>query len=241
LSEVVHIRRIPRARVKLIRVHAAQPSEAEHIVPTETMDGVPVHAHVPRVIHPEGVCTEDLPDPAEALAGAYARGEAEGRRIAEGEFKEVLTDMRRQEGERIGAIFASISSQMREVQKNLETDAYRFALAVAERIIKREVTLSDDIVLAQIREAVQRIVGVESIRLRVHPADEDVVKAHRNAFLGSLGGVREMTIETDEGMERGGCIIDSASGNIDARISTQLKQIEAALFGASANRGESLP
>jgi len=38
-------------------------------------------------------------------------------------------------------------------------------------------------------------------------------------------------------VERGGCIIESPSGNIDARISTQLAQIDSALFGTTGTAG----
>jgi flagellar assembly protein FliH len=239
LSEVLHLRRIPRTRVKLIRVHTAQPPASEHVIPGDENAGTHHHAETVSgmVIEPDMT----MPDPAEALSRAYTRGEEEGKRVAETAFQEALTQQRTEEDQRIASVLTSISKQMREMQKTIESDAYHFALAVAERIVKREVALHDDIVIAQIHEAIQRIVGVESIKLRVHPADEDVVRAHRNAFLSSLGGVREVVIDTDEGMERGGCIIESASGSIDARISTQLKQIEAALFGASLGRGEPLP
>jgi flagellar assembly protein FliH len=239
LSEVVHIRRIPRTRVKLIRVHSAQADVAEHVIPSEEPRVTPHHN-----VEPDTIAIQSEPeayDPAEALTGAYTRGVDEGRRLADVKFQESLAKIRHEEDERIAVIMAGIGGQVHELQKTLESDAYKFALAVAGRIVKHEVTIQDDIVIAQIREAIQRIMGVETIKLRVHPADESVVQSHRNAFLSSLGNVREMIIEADERVERGGCIIESPSGNIDARISTQLHQIEAALFGASSNGGDGLP
>lgn len=239
MSEVVHIRRIPHTRVKLIRVHTALANIAEHVIPSEE-PAVPFQHHA-ELETPVGQPEIGVFDPAEVVTGAYSRGIDEGRRLAEAKFQESLAKIRQEEDERIALIMAGISGQLHELQKTIESDAYRFALAVAERIVKHEVAVQDDIVIAQIREAIQRIVGVESIKLRVHPTDESVVQAHRNAFLSSLGNVRELIIEADEGVERGGCIIESASGNIDARISTQLRQIEAALFGPSPNRGDMLP
>jgi flagellar assembly protein FliH len=82
------------------------------------------------------------------------------------------------------------------------------------------------------REAIRRIVGVEIITVRVHPEDEALVRSHRSALLSSSDSVREIVIEGDESIERGGCILESATGNVDARIGSQLRQIETALFGA---------
>jgi flagellar biosynthesis/type III secretory pathway protein FliH len=63
------------------------------------------------------------------------------------------------------------------------------------------------------------------------------LRDRRNDLLASGEGVREIMIETDDTVERGGCIIESASGNIDARIATQLAQIETALFGSARTTG----
>ena len=236
MSDVVHMRRIPGARVRLIRVHTPHPVQDNSVGSGEGLFSA-FHEPAPPVIVPGAVRGPES-GPAESLADAFARGVEEGRRIAGTEFRETLSRMRGEEHKRESGFFAAIAYQMKVLQKMVERDAYRFALAVAERIIRRDVTLADDIVITQIKEAIQRIVGVESIKLRVHPSDEEIVRAHRTVFLSSLDNLRDVVIETDEGMERGGCIIESASGNVDARISTQLRQIEASLFGVSPTAAE---
>lgn len=233
------MRAMPRARVKLVRVHKPQPVEAEPVGVQEDAFSPFGGPEAPAVFH--GASVHAAPDPAEALSDAYDRGVEEGERRADAEFREALERLRVEEDHRISTLLVGMTDQMKALQRTVEQDAYRFALAVAERIIKREVTLSDDVVISQIKDAMQRIVGVESIKLRVHPSDEAVVHAHRGAFLSSLGNVRDLVIETDEGMERGGCIIESASGNVDARISTQLRQIESSLFGVAHTTTERLP
>jgi len=231
LSEVVQIRRIPRTRVKLVRVHTAQPVPESQQMPLEA-EFSPFHQPPARDAH-EPVPVSPVKDHGEVLTRAYTRGLEEGQRVAEVEFRETLVRMRAEEDTRITGILTSISTQLSALQKTLEHDAYLFALAVAERIVKREITLTDDTVIQQIKEALQRIVGVESIKLRVHPSDETIVRSHRTAFLSALENVRDVIVDTDESIERGGCIIESASGNVDARISTQLRQIESSLFGVS--------
>ena len=239
MSEVVHMRRIPRARVRLIRVQTPQPVHAEAVGYGEKSFS-PFYEPAPPAVVP---CAPHAhaSEPAEPLADAYARGVEEGQQIAETEFRETLARMRDEEHQRVASLLAGIADQMKALQRTVERDAYRFAIAVAERIIRRDVTLTDDIVVTQIKEAIQRIVGVESIKLRVHPSDEGAVRTHRAVFLSSLDNLRDVVIETDEGMERGGCIIESASGNVDARISTQLRQIETSLFGAVHDGGELVP
>ncbi len=229
------MRRDSRARITLLRMHTPQP------VPVEPAGGAEETSWAgPGASVVSGACPV-CPLPADDPAEAYTRGVEEGKRIADGEFREALAHMHAEEARRTTLMIAGLARQMKELQQSVEQDAYRFALAVAERIIRREVTLTDDIVITQIKEAIQRIVGVESIKLRVHPSDEAVVRSHRGVFLASLDNLRDLVIETDEGVERGGCIIESTSGNVDARISTQLRQIESSLFGLPRNGAEMLP
>jgi flagellar assembly protein FliH len=56
------------------------------------------------------------------------------------------------------------------------------------------------------------------------------VREHRAAIASGSDSIRDMVIEADEKVERGGCILESDSGNVDARISTQLKKIEETLL-----------
>jgi flagellar assembly protein FliH len=64
------------------------------------------------------------------------------------------------------------------------------------------------------------------VKLRINPMDEELVREQRSALLVGSDFIREVMIEADENVERGGCVIESSAGNVDARISTQLKQIE---------------
>lgn len=166
---------------------------------------------------------------------AYQRGLAEGKRIADASVETRLAESRRDADERIAGLMEGLATQMRTFAASIERDAFQFALAVAARIVKKEVQLDPETVARQIRDAMHRVVGAETIRLRVHPDDEDVIHANRSALFGSLDTIRDIAIETDESIDRGGCIIESPSGNVDARIATQLRQIEAALFGQPMN------
>ena len=139
----------------------------------------------------------------------------------------------------IAMLLEQIAHQTSQYLGGLEQEAYRFALAVAERIVKREITLDGALVMRQIRDAVRRIIGVESITIRVHPEDEVLVRSHRAVLLSSSDSVREIIIEGDDTVERGGCILESATGNVDARIGSQLRQIESALFGVALPTQES--
>jgi flagellar assembly protein FliH len=153
----------------------------------------------------------------------YLRGFEEGQASA---LRGVEADH-----EALERLMRSLREQMELLFVRMQSEAFQFALAVAGKIVKREVFIDNEVVIRQIREAVSRIVGVESIKLRIHPEDELFVRERKGILLSSAESIREVLIEVDDKMERGDCIIESAAGNVDARRSTQLAQIEAALFG----------
>jgi len=164
------------------------------------------------------------------LAKEFARGLEMGKEQGREEGRREIQDRMEEAEKRFDGVGVALQDQLKRLSDRLERDAFHFALAVAGKIVKREVSLDDQVIVRQVQEAIRRVVGVESIKLRVNPADEAMARRHRSAFLASADSVREIVIETDEKIEQGGCILESSSGNVDARRSTQLKQIEAALF-----------
>ncbi len=167
-------------------------------------------------------------DPA-ALEREHDRGYAEGYKAAEGRVRSECDQKLEEEKLRIGLLLANVQEQLDSFEKRAERTVIRLAIAVAERILKREAAIDQETVLRQIREALRRVMGVGSVRLRVNPADEQIVRDHRAEVLGSSDSVREIIIEADDQIPPGGCILESESGNVDARLATQLKKIEAAL------------
>jgi len=141
-----------------------------------------------------------------------------------------------EEREKVRSFIKNIESQIGELENRFEGVAINLALALAEKIIRREVASEPEAVLRQIREAVRRVLGVERIKLRVNPGDEEIVRDRRAAVIAQSDSIREVVIEADEGVERGGCILESDSGNVDAQLSTQLKNIEAVLFADDVAR-----
>jgi len=230
LSNILRIHKPPGTRIRLLRVDAprrvAPLRAADHC---SAPDGASRNASGENTRAPVEAVPVYLDDMNARLHSALEQGRAEGRAEAAEELEKRLVIARTESDERIGALMEGIAQQVRAFTASLEHDAYAFALAVAERIVKREIQLDDEIVVRQVREALRRIVGVESFKVRVHPDDEVLIRSHRAALLALTDTTRDVVIEPDNTIERGGCILASASGNVDARIATQLRQVEHAL------------
>lgn len=111
--------------------------------------------------------------------------------------------------------------------RNLDAAALSLAMATAHAVVRREITASPAIVLDVIRAALAEISVEPSITLRVHPDDEALVQPHLSS-LGLPASVH-VTVVPDVALSRGGCVVESGTGRVDATVETQMARIAAAL------------
>jgi flagellar biosynthesis/type III secretory pathway protein FliH len=72
----------------------------------------------------------------------------------------------------------------------------------------------------------------KALRARLNPDDLRTIESSRDQ-LRKIGEPlpEELVLCADPGIARGGCVLESAAGQVDARMETQLELIEQALRG----------
>jgi flagellar assembly protein FliH len=160
----------------------------------------------------------------------YARGFEAGKTEAAERLTAEYEDRLALERKRADALVANLYQQFVSLHDRWEQSAMQFAFSVAQVILKREASVDRDVVLPQVREAIRRLVGAENVKIRVNPCDEEILRSRRAEVVSVSDSLRDMVIETDVKIEPGGCIVESDLGNVDARLSTQIKKIEMVLF-----------
>ncbi|MCK7505577.1 MAG: FliH/SctL family protein [Desulfobacterales bacterium] len=107
------------------------------------------------------------------------------------------------------------------------------ALQVASGVIHREIDQDRNIVLNTAQEALKKLGDNEdSIVIRLNPVDYDVMISNMD-FLKEMSGAKTITIEPVNAISPGGCYIETPTGEIDARIGEQMKEMEDALRTAA--------
>jgi flagellar biosynthesis/type III secretory pathway protein FliH len=81
-----------------------------------------------------------------------------------------------------------------------------------------------------VEQAIAKVNDTRQLVIRINPKDMDTIRALEQDLLpvDDLGTV--FRIEADEGIKRGGCVIETKLGDIDARIDKQIKIIEERLI-----------
>jgi flagellar assembly protein FliH len=168
-----------------------------------------------------------------ARQSGFQEGFAEGRRAGYQEGAAVArNDVERQmeaDVTRLRQLADNATADRIEMLQSVESQVVRLAIAIASRVVQREVAVDESVVLRTVRAALRTAADATTARVRLHPLDRDFLTANWPREMERDG--RRCELVDDETIQRGGCVIESGSGSVDARIATQLADVEEALVG----------
>lgn len=117
-----------------------------------------------------------------------------------------------------------------QVYDSISPDILEISLDIAKKIIKKEVTDDQDIILNNIKDILKGLSKEETkITLRVNPTQASMLKQEVPEITVSLGLEVKIYIVSDETIMPGGCVLTTSNGVIDATIESQLAIISEVL------------
>ncbi len=153
-------------------------------------------------------------------ADGYAEGLAAAAKDVEWERQAFSSDARR--------LTECIEAQAIQLWKDSEVQIISFVLEVAQKVIKDHTKVNQDAVMLVVRNALRRTVDSKRIIIRVNESDLEQVRSSRNDLLTLVDGIERLEIIEDRRVSQGGCVVESDSGTIDARVETQLAELRKA-------------
>jgi len=160
---------------------------------------------------------------------AYMKGHEAGR---EEGYKEGQAEVMRLI-DRLSTVVSTAVDIRDDLIKSSEKLMTEMILMISRKVIKDEIVERREIVINNIREAIKRVKDRDRIDIKVNFADLDMTTAHKDELIKMMESLKKINIYEDSRIERGGCIIETDVGTIDARISTQLDAIEEAIRNTS--------
>lgn len=115
-----------------------------------------------------------------------------------------------------------------DLRDNLESTLPGLAVAIAERILRRELSVRADVLVDVIREAIATVLPATRVEIRLHPDDVATVERHREILTNSVGGA-ELRFEPTPEVGRGGSEIETDSLVLAAGIPQQVERALALL------------
>lgn len=105
------------------------------------------------------------------------------------------------------------------------------ALAIAKKIIRKEVELSNDILKDIILETLEQLNSdTQKVEIKVNSEDVEFAKASLPEIIEAKGNSAKMIVTADDSIDKGSCVLIANNGVIDANFKTQLNVLQTA-FG----------
>lgn len=177
-------------------------------------EGAP--AVVPREVHDAKTQAKGMVEEAKAEAQAILeRAQIEAEQIKEDARQGGLSQAKLDAAAMLAAAERARNQRLAASDQDLIT----LALAAAEKIVGQALSLDPAVARGAVQAALAHAPQTQSVTVEVHPADADSVRA--------LGGI---TVVENPAIARGGCIVKTEIGTVDAQVQTQIERLRQALL-----------
>jgi flagellar assembly protein FliH len=153
---------------------------------------------------------------------AAKKGREEGR---EEGYREGAAEAERLVG-RLHTILDRAMEKRAEILAETEAQVVELVLLIARKVVKVISENQKSVVVQNIAQALRKLKTKSDVIVRVNLADLQLATEHVKDFVQMAENAKKLQIVEDSTVDRGGCVIETDFGEIDARISSQLHELE---------------
>lgn len=150
----------------------------------------------------------------EALASGRRVGDESARQLFEKQLEVELSKLRHMIGD--------LAASGPKLRRQAEEDLVRLSVAIARRILHRELTIDPDALAGLVKAAFERLDLREIHQLRTDPASLTTIRK----LVEGLDLARSMKVIADPSLRSGSLLLETTRGQLDASIETQLNEIQ---------------
>ncbi|MBQ1710542.1 MAG: flagellar assembly protein FliH [Treponema sp.] len=128
--------------------------------------------------------------------------------------------------ERMHKILEAVMQRREEILQDTESQIVELVILMARKVIKILSENQKNVIMANTMAALKKVKTRGTVTLRVNIEDVKLTSAHTDEFIKHVENIQGLTVLEDSSVEKGGCIVETDFGAIDARISSQLSELE---------------
>lgn len=190
---------------------------------------------------------EEMPDPEALREAVMAEAREEGARLVQEAYEEGL-----RRGEEAGlrafqervdaaaltleAAAAAMAEAREDFLSSLEGEVLALTRGVIERVTLLEASVDPTLITRYARRALEVLADEEEVLLKINPADQAALKEQRIALLDAFPALKRLRIETDESIERGGCLAETSRFQANLQPTELLDNLFEDIFGDGRDR-----
>lgn len=153
----------------------------------------------------------------------YKKGFEDGYNTAKEELEKQFTDELINKSEEFYKILSSFEEKLTSYESAFDKVVIGVSKQIASKILQREIEC-ESIIEETLKNSIQKVLGANEVIIKVNPADHELLTdGDRSKFLD--GHFTKIKFEADGNISRGGCLVETEIGNVDARVNSQLNEI----------------
>ena len=162
------------------------------------------------------------------------RAAEEGKQQGVADAKQQMVEQLQKTTERCNALLEAATSEARQIVLGADNQIVELVLAITRKIIYDELEERPEVILGIVRAALERVRDQNHINIHVSLDDYESILQARNELQSIVGSEQTLTVTADTVLTRGGCMIETSFGTVEAGVDTQLDSIRRALQGIRA-------
>jgi flagellar biosynthesis/type III secretory pathway protein FliH len=157
----------------------------------------------------------------EAAQKGYDEGFQKGVETGHREAQEVVKNF--------AGLIKDATNQREVLYEEARSKILELVILIANRVTCEAARIDPDVTAAIINNTIDKLVDKTHIKVKVHPDHLPLIEQQVDRFKGDSTVVKEIIIEPDKRVRHGGCFIETPTGDIDARVDSQLGIIAEAI------------
>lgn len=161
----------------------------------------------------------------EAYAEGFKKGETDGYKKGLEAAAGPVDDIK--------ALVAGLNDLWNKMIRANEEKILKLIGLTVDKIVYGHVTLDTDVVKKSVLDAFCLLTEPESAVIYVNNEDYEHIDAVKDDFFKEITALKQVSIISDPSVSRGGCRIESESGEVDATLEARLETVKKCIIEAS--------
>lgn len=121
-----------------------------------------------------------------------------------------------------------LDERNKELYREAEVQIMELVLEISNKVLGQELTQNDEVIMSLIRQAISKCAFKDELKIRVSEEDYEYVNANKEKIVMLTEGINSLEIYCDKALPKGGCVVETTAGEINAGINVQMNEIKKA-------------
>lgn len=154
----------------------------------------------------------------DAKQDGFKQGHDDGYSAGESEIERLV--------ERLRKMVEALMLRREEILKETEQQIVELVILMTRKVVKIISETQKTAIMSNILAALKKVKSRGNVILHVNLEDLKLATANADEFIKRVENIQGITVVEDSTVEKGGCVVETDFGAIDARISSQLSELE---------------